>query len=64
LLLETDSPYLSPPGSGSRRNSPMNLPLIAGQLASLWGLKPDELCEITSHNATALFGLALDVKVT
>ena len=57
LLLETDSPYLAPPGSTSRRNDPTNLPGIAATLAPLWNLSGEELCWQTSVNAAALFGL-------
>ncbi|HEX2280630.1 MAG TPA: TatD family hydrolase [Thermomicrobiales bacterium] len=57
LLLETDSPYLAPPGSPSRRNSPANLPEIAMALSPLWGLSGEELCRLTSRNADSLFGL-------
>ena len=57
LLLETDSPYLAPPGSASRRNSPANLPTIAAALGPLWNLSGEELCQLTSKNAMGLFGL-------
>jgi TatD DNase family protein len=57
LLLETDSPYLAPPGSASRRNVPTNLPRIAAVLAPLWNVSGDELCWLTSLNAVGLFGL-------
>jgi TatD DNase family protein len=57
LLLETDSPYLAPPGSGSRRNNPANLPGIATALGPLWNLNGEELCRLTSRNAVGLFGL-------
>ena len=57
LLLETDSPYLAPPGSASRRNLPANLPGIAALLAPLWNVSGDELCWLTSMNAVALFEL-------
>jgi TatD DNase family protein len=57
LLLETDSPYLAPPGSPSRRNDPTNLPGIAAALAPLWNLSGEELCWLTTLNATGLFGL-------
>lgn len=56
LLLETDSPYLAPPGSTSRRNDPTNLPGIAALLAPLWNLSGEELCWLTSVNAVRLFG--------
>ena len=57
LLLETDSPYLAPPGSASRRNAPANLPRIAAVLAPLWNVTQEELCWQTSMNAVGLFGL-------
>jgi len=59
LLLETDSPYLAPPGSTSRRNDPTNLPRIAAVLASLWNVSGEELCWLTSMNAAGLFGLPI-----
>ena len=58
LLLETDSPYLAPPGSGSRRNTPAQLPRIATLLAPLWDLSVEELCRITTANATQAFRIA------
>ena len=56
LLLETDSPYLAPPGSASRRNDPANLPRIAAALGPLWTLSGVELCRLTSRNAVGIFG--------
>jgi TatD DNase family protein len=58
LLLETDSPYLAPPDSRSRRNTPANLPGIAATLGPLWKLGGEELCRLTSRNAARLFGLS------
>lgn len=60
LLLETDSPYLAPPGAASRRNTPANLPVIAAILAPLWNLTGEDLCWKTTVNASALFGLGID----
>lgn len=57
LLLETDAPYLAPPGAGSRRNTPANLPVIAEVLAPLWTLTGEELCRKTTANAETLFAL-------
>jgi TatD DNase family protein len=56
LVLETDAPYLSPPGS-PRRNTPANLPVIADRLAPLWGLTGTELCRVTAENARRVFRL-------
>jgi TatD DNase family protein len=58
LLLETDSPYLAPRSSESRRNSPANLPKIADGLGPLWNLSGEELCQLTSRNAAGLFRLS------
>jgi TatD DNase family protein len=60
LLLETDAPYLAPPGTKDRRNVPSNLPIIAHRLAPLWGLTGEELCQLTADNASSLFGLGRD----
>jgi TatD DNase family protein len=56
LLLETDAPYLPPPGSVDRRNTPANLPRIASILAPLWNLKGEELCRRTTQTAGVVFG--------
>jgi TatD DNase family protein len=56
LLLETDSPYLAPPGA-PRRNTPAALPLIANRLAPLWNLSTEEMCRVTTENACRLFAL-------
>jgi TatD DNase family protein len=58
LLLETDSPYLAPPGSATRRNTPANLPRIAADLGPVWNLSGEELCRLTSSNAALLFNLS------
>lgn len=57
LLLETDAPYLAPPGVKDRRNTPANLPRIAALLAPLWSLRADELCQMTTSNAATAFRL-------
>lgn len=58
LLLETDAPYLAPPGAASRRNEPANLPRVAEMLASLWDVTPNELREQTASNAMAVFSFS------
>lgn len=58
LLLETDSPYLAPPGASNRRNTPANLPRIAEILAPLWSLTGDQLCATTTQNACGLFSFS------
>ena len=57
ILLETDSPYLSPMPHRGKRNEPSYIPLIADKVASLLQIQIDELQEVTSANASGLFGI-------
>lgn len=58
LLVETDSPFLTPHPYRGKRNSPEYIPLIADTLAGLHGLTLDEMAEQTTRNAMRLFALA------
>ncbi|MBU9736741.1 TatD family hydrolase [Diplocloster agilis] len=55
ILLETDSPYLSPAPNRGKRNSSLNLPYIARQIAQLKGISYEQVVEITNRNARNLF---------
>ena len=57
LLLETDAPYLSPVPHRGQRNESAYLPLVAQRIADLRGISPDEVAEVTTASARALFGL-------
>jgi TatD DNase family protein len=61
LLLETDSPYLTPrdmhPQPKARRNEPAFLPHIARAVARALGRPVEEIAAETTRNARALFGL-------
>lgn len=59
LLVETDSPYLSPEPLRGRRNEPANLALVARRLAELRGATLEELATASTAAAARLFGLAL-----
>jgi TatD DNase family protein len=58
LLVETDSPYLSPVPVRGRRNEPTHVVHTLTCPAQLQGVAPDALAAHTTHNARALFGLA------
>jgi TatD DNase family protein len=56
ILIETDSPYLSPePVRGTRRNEPANLVHTATCLAAACGHSPEAFAEQTTRNAQRLF---------
>ena len=57
ILLETDSPYLSPDPHRGERNSSLNLPYVAEAIAELKGISSEEVVETTERNARKLFGL-------
>ena len=61
LLLETDSPYLTPrdlhPQPKARRNEPAFLPHIARAVAKATGRSLEEISTETTRNARVLFGL-------
>ncbi len=62
LVLETDSPYLAPVGSKSRRNTPANLGLIAKQMAKCMAMTVEAVAAQTTANARALFSPFLAVQ--
>jgi TatD DNase family protein len=57
ILLETDSPYLTPHPYRGRRNEPSNVPFIAAKLAAIRGISIDEVAQTTTQNSVDLFGL-------
>jgi TatD DNase family protein len=56
LLIETDSPYLSPPGASKRRNEPRWVALTAAWLAQQRGTDADSLGEMLVANHDRAFG--------
>ena len=58
ILVETDSPYLSPHPLRGKRNEPANLVHTARMLAETRGVSPEQFTDQTSANARALFGLS------
>lgn len=55
LVLETDSPYLSPVPFRGKRNESAYLQLICAKLASIYGLPETEIAKRTTANALSLF---------
>ena len=59
LLLETDSPYLAPEPNRGKRNTSLNIPYIAEEIARIKGITAREVTEITEQNALRLFTKAV-----
>lgn len=61
LVLETDSPYLSPVPLRGKRNEPYNITYIAREIANIKGINYDDVLKITSKNACDLFDIDFDL---
>lgn len=57
LLLETDAPYLTPVPYRGKRNESSYIPFIAGKIAEIKGITIEEVAEVTTQTANALFKL-------
>lgn len=55
ILIETDSPYLSPVPNRGKRNDSRNLRFIAAAIAERKGIAPEELAALTLENGKRLF---------
>lgn len=55
IVLETDSPYLAPEPNRGKRNSSLNLPYVAQQIAEIKGISYEEVVMRTRKNAEALY---------
>lgn len=57
IVLETDSPYLSPVPYRGKRNESAYLKLICEKVAQLCKLSAEEVAEITTQNSKEVFGI-------
>ncbi len=60
LLIETDSPYMTPVPFRGKRNDPRKVILVAEKLAEIKGISTDEVLEATKKNAFEFFGVEND----
>ncbi|MFH1837643.1 MAG: TatD family hydrolase [Candidatus Omnitrophota bacterium] len=60
LLLETDSPYITPRPFRGRRNEPAYVKYLTEVYKDLYGLTARDIARITTHNANDLFNLGLE----
>ncbi len=57
LVLETDSPYLTPEPYRGKKNEPSNVIYVAKKIAEIKNISVEEVLEITSQNAVTQFDL-------
>lgn len=57
LVIETDSPYLSPVPHRGERNSSLNIHFVAERIAQIKGVSPALVEEVTTENAKRFFGI-------
>ncbi|HOV25620.1 MAG TPA: TatD family hydrolase [Pseudobacteroides sp.] len=57
LLIETDSPYLSPEPHRGKRNDSRNVRYVAEKIAEIKGLDFEDVASVTLNNAKQLFGI-------
>lgn len=58
IVLETDSPYLSPVPNRGKRNDSRNLPYIAAVVAREKGITVEDVASLTFENGKRLYGIA------
>ncbi len=57
MILETDSPYLTPEPHRGERNEPWYVQFVAAKVAELKGISLEEVDRVTTQNAERLFGI-------
>lgn len=57
IVLETDSPYLSPVPYRGKRNESSYIGLVLEKLASLYQISEEEITAITTENSREVFGI-------
>lgn len=64
LLLETDSPYITPQEYRGKRNEPSYVKYLLDVYSKIYDISAEEVADITSRNADNLFRLGLEKKDT
>lgn len=61
LLLETDSPFLTPEPYRGKQNSPKNVLYVAEKIAEIKGISTEQVLKVTTENAIEQFDLPIHV---
>lgn len=57
IIVETDSPYLTPEPFRGKRNSSIYLTYVIDKIAEIKGMSRDEVAKVTYQNAMKMYGL-------
>jgi len=57
IVLETDSPYLSPVPFRGKRNESSYLSLVCKKVATIYGISEEEVARITTENSNKIYGV-------
>ena len=57
MIVETDSPYLSPQEKRGEINTPLNIKYVIRKIAQYLDMNDDDVSEIASKNAKKLFNI-------
>jgi TatD DNase family protein len=57
MLIETDSPYLTPVPHRGKRNEPAYVRFVAETIASIRNMQIEDVARVTSANVATLFGI-------
>ena len=57
IVLETDSPYLSPVPNRGKQNNPSNIPYIASYITDIYNISLKELADKISKNVKNMFNI-------
>ena len=61
IVLETDSPYLTPEPNRGKTNESSNIPYIAEKIAEIKNFSLEKVAKITTENAIRVFDLDVEV---
>lgn len=57
ILIETDSPYLSPEPFRGERNDSSRVKLVAEKIANIRGIRVEEVSKATYENASRIYNI-------
>jgi TatD DNase family protein len=55
-VVETDTPYLSPPPYREEQNEPSRVRYVGAALAEVWAMSPTDVASLTTAHAARVFG--------